>query len=89
MPRMPLPIAVALVVTAWLALPSTAAAQETKSKGRAPRGVITLAEVTITGRLQKPIAAVDVQPLRAALTLTELEQPFIKRIEKVIYAEPF
>lgn len=68
---------------------SSAAAQDTKSKGRAPRGVITLAEVTITGRLQKPIAAVDVQRIRASLTLSELKQPFLKRIETVIYAEPF
>jgi hypothetical protein len=39
------------------------------------RGVITLAEVSITGRVQKPIAAVDVSRI----------QP----IEKAIYREPF
>lgn len=89
MARLPLRTVVALVVSAFSFVPSNAAAQDTKSKGRAPRGVITLAEVTITGRLQKPIAAVDVQRIRAALTLSELDQPFIKRIEKVIYAEPF
>lgn len=65
------------------------AAADTKSRPRAPRGVITLAEVTITGRLQKPIAAVDVQRIRAALTLSELKQPFLKRVERVIYKEPF
>ena len=53
------------------------------------RGVITLAEVTITGRVQKPIAAVDVGRINPHLTLTELRQPFLDRIEKVIYSDPF
>lgn len=69
--------------------PAGAFAQDTKSKARAPRGVITLAEVTITGRLQKPIAAVDVARIRPSLTLSELTQPFLKRIEASIYKEPF
>jgi hypothetical protein len=87
----------AMLVVASLGLSSRASAQEdaradggeTKSKARAPRGVITLAEVTITGRLQKPIAAVDVQRIRASLTLSELKQPFLKRVEGAIYKEPF
>lgn len=53
------------------------------------RGVITLAEVTITGRIQKPIAAVDVGRISPRLTLSELRQPFIDRIEKAIYSDPF
>lgn len=60
-----------------------------KSKDNKPRGVITLAEVTITGRIQKPIAAVDVARIRPKLTLSELRQPFVNRIEKAIYADPF
>lgn len=60
-----------------------------KSKDNKPRGVITLAEVTITGRIQKPIAAVDVARIRPKLTLSELRQPFVQRIEKAIYADPF
>jgi len=59
-----------------------------KSKARAPRGVITLAEVTITGRIQKPIAAVDVARIRPKLTLSELRQPFVERIKQSIYADP-
>ncbi len=78
-----------LVLVALALAPNDAAAQETKSKGRAPRGVITLAEVTITGRLQKPIAAVDVARIRPSLTLSELKQPFLKRIEAAIYKDPF
>ncbi len=53
------------------------------------RGVITLAEVTITGRVQKPIAAVDVGRISPRLTLSELRQPFLDRIEKAIYSDPF
>lgn len=53
------------------------------------RGVITLAEVTIVGRVQKPIAAVDVNRLTPKLTLSEQRQPFVERIEKAIYKEPF
>jgi hypothetical protein len=89
MSRLAYRLVAATALVAGFSLPATSSAQDTKSKGRAPRGVITLAEVTITGRLQKPIAAVDVQRIRAALTLSELEQPFLKRVEKVIYAEPF
>ena len=55
----------------------------------ATRGVITLAEVTITGRIQKPIAAVDVSRIALKLTLAELRQPFLDRIEKAIYSDPF
>jgi hypothetical protein len=62
-----------------------AAAQE---RGK-QRGVITLSEVTITGRIQKPIAAVDVSRIQPKLTLAELRQPFLDRIEQAIYKEPF
>jgi len=64
-------------------------AQAQKSRARAPRGVITLAEVTITGRIQKPIAAVDVAKLRPMLTLSELRQPFLSRISEAIFKAPF
>ena len=85
------PLAWALLAVATLAS-APAWAQDggaTKSKTRAPRGVITLAEVTITGRIQKPIAAVDVARIRPMLTLSELRQPFVERIAKAIYADPF
>lgn len=59
------------------------------SAGVEQRGVITLAEVTITGRIQKPIAAVDVSRIQPKLTLAELRQPFLDRIEKAIYEDPF
>jgi hypothetical protein len=62
---------------------STAFAQ--KKGGR----VVTISEVTIVGRVQKPIAAVDVSRIQPKLTLAELRQPFLDRIEKAIYNDPF
>lgn len=56
-----------------------------QGKGR----VVTISEVTIVGRVQKPIAAVDVSRIQAKLTLAELRQPFLHRIEKAIYHDPF
>ena len=51
--------------------------------------VVTISEVTIVGRVQKPIAAVDVSRIQPRLTLAELKQPFIDRIEKALYHDPF
>lgn len=77
------------VTAAFLALSSVsglAGAQEEKDKAR---GAITLTEVTITGRIEKPIAAVDVARIQPRLTLAELRQPFLDRIEQAIYKTPF
>jgi len=51
--------------------------------------VITIAEVTIVGRVQKPIASVDVSKIQPKLTLAELRQPFLDRIEEAIGRDPF
>ena len=51
--------------------------------------MITLAEITITGRIQKPIAAVDVARIRPKLTLSELQRPFLERITQAIFSAPF
>ncbi len=58
-------------------------------QAHAEKGAITIAEVTIVGRVQKPVAAVDVSKLRAKITLSELKQPFVDRIEEVIRHPPF
>jgi hypothetical protein len=72
----------ALVWLAGLAVPSLAWAQ------KKPR-VVTISEVTIVGRVQKPIAAVDVSRIQPKLTLAELRQPFLDRIEQAVYNDPF
>ncbi len=51
--------------------------------------VVTISEVTIVGRVQKPIAAVDVSKIPPKLTLGEMKQPFVERIEKAIQRSPF
>jgi len=73
-----------VLVTALVAslAPATALAQ------KKPR-VVTISEVTIVGRVQKPIAAVDVSRIQPKLTLAELRQPFLDRIEKAVYNDPF
>ena len=70
------------VVVALLAVPGLALAQ---GKSR----VVIISEVTIVGRVQKPIAAVDVSRIQPKLTLAELRQPFMHRIEKALYQDPF
>jgi hypothetical protein len=73
---------VCLVAVAALLAPTAAFAQ------KKPR-VVTISEVTIVGRVQKPIAAVDVSRIQPKLTLAELRQPFLDRIEKAVYNDPF
>jgi hypothetical protein len=77
-------IALALSALASLSLMAPAA-QAQKKGGR----VVTISEVTIVGRVQKPIAAVDVSRIQPKLTLGELRQPFLDRIEKALYNDPF
>ncbi len=72
-----------LVVSGVLVVTGSALAQQKKSR------VITISEVTIVGRVQKPIAAVDVSRIQPKLTLAELKQPFVDRIEKSISHDPF
>jgi hypothetical protein len=60
-----------------------------KAQDKPAKGVITLAEVTIVGRIQKPIASVDVNRIQPKLTLHELRQPFLDRIEEAVYQDPF
>lgn len=81
--------AILVSVFASLALSTWSGEALAQEKARGGRGVITLTEVTITGRIQKPIAAVDVSRIQPKLTLAELRQPFLDRIEAAIYKEPF
>jgi hypothetical protein len=81
-------MAATLAAALLLSASATASAQD-KGKDTKQRGVITLAEVTITGRIQKPIAAVDVSRIAPKLTLAELRQPFLDRIEQAIFKDPF
>ncbi len=76
---------IGITLAAAILLAPKAEAQETKPGGR----VITISEVTIVGRVQKPIASVDVNKIQPKLTLAELRQPFLDRIEAATSKEPF
>ena len=75
-----------LALTALVAA-STSAPAFAQSSGKSR--VVTISEVTIVGRIQKPIAAVDVSRIQPKLTLAELRQPFLQKIEEAIYRSPF
>lgn len=75
----------AISLAVVLAVAGTVAPAFAQQKGR----VVTISEVTIVGRVQKPIAAVDVSRIQPKLTLAELRQPFLDRIEQAIYRAPF
>jgi hypothetical protein len=68
-----------------LALSTVALPAAAQKKGN----VITIGEVTIVGRVQKPIASVDVSKIPVKLTLAELRQPFLDRIEEAVRRDPF
>ncbi len=70
------------IVAATLASAGTASAQQAGK-------TITIGEVTIVGRVQKPIASVDVSKIQPKLTLAELRQPFLDRIEQATLSDPF
>jgi hypothetical protein len=74
-----------------LCLVSVARAQDgpAQATGEGKGRVVTISEVTIVGRIQKPIAAVDVSRIQPKLTLAELRQPFLQHIEEAIYRSPF
>jgi hypothetical protein len=69
-----------------------AAAQDQSGGQRATKqqqGVLQIGEITIVGRVQKPIAAVDVAKIQPKLTLAELRQPFLDKIEEAAKKDPF
>jgi hypothetical protein len=61
----------------------------TQRQTKQQQGVLQIGEITIVGRVQKPIAAVDVAKIQPKLTLAELRQPFLDRIEEVVRKDPF
>jgi len=65
--------------------------------GAAPAGpnddickrILCVPETTIVGRVQKPFALAEVSRIAPKLTLAELRQPFLDRIEEAIVHDPF
>jgi len=71
------------------ALALLASSSDAFAQGKGNDRVITISEVTIVGRVQKPIASVDVSKIQPKLTLAELRQPFLDRIEAAAMRDPF
>ena len=70
----------------------SAALAEEPAKAKAPaakRGEITLEGLIITLKPPRPVAAVDVARLTPKLTLAELRQTLLQRIEAAIENDPF
>jgi hypothetical protein len=79
-------IAALAAPSAWAQdTPAAPTARATKQQ----QGVLQIGEITIVGRVQKPIAAVDVAKIQPKLTLAELRQPFLDRIEEAVRKDPF
>ena len=76
----------AVALALGLAFVSNAEDASAQQKGG---GVITINEVTIVGRVQKHVASVDVSKIQPKLTLAELRQPFLDRIEEAARKDPF
>jgi hypothetical protein len=77
------------LVLAAMALAAFALSGEGSAEAQQKGGVITINEVTIVGRVQKPVASVDVSKIQPKLTLAELRQPFLDRIEEAARKDPF
>ena len=84
-------ITMLVVAAAFAASGSPASAQDQAPQRQTKQqpGVLQIGEITIVGRVQKPIAAVDVAKIQPKLTLAELRQPFLDRIEEAVRKDPF
>jgi hypothetical protein len=51
--------------------------------------ILCVPETTIVGRVQKPFALAEVSRIAPKLTLAELRQPFLDRIEEAVVHDPF
>ena len=79
----------ALLLAAPTALAQQAPAPAAGAHGKQEGQILKVGEITIVGRVQKPIAAVDVAKIQPKLTLAELRQPFLDRIEEAVRKDPF
>jgi hypothetical protein len=79
----------ALAVGVLAASPAFAQDASGQRQVKQQSGVLQVGEITIVGRVQKPIAAVDVAKIQPKLTLAELRQPFLDRIEEAVKKDPF
>ena len=78
-----------LLVAASAASTPAQAQDKAQRSTQKQQNVLQIGEITIVGRVQKPIAAVDVAKIQPKLTLSELTKTFVGRIETAVSKEPF
>jgi hypothetical protein len=66
-----------------MSLSNEAAAQKKKAT------TVEVGEITISAYVPKPVAAVDINRIAPKLSLSELRQPFLDKIEQAILKDPF
>jgi hypothetical protein len=81
--------AIILAAVSVILFAAGAASAQDKGAVKQQAGVLQVGEITIVGRIQKPVAAVDVATIQPKLTLAELRQPFLDRIEEAVHKDPF
>jgi hypothetical protein len=78
-----------LLVASLFSLPALAQDRAPQRSTSGGSKVLQISEITIVGRVQKPIAAVDVAKIQPKLTLSELTKTFVGRIEAAVSKDPF
>jgi hypothetical protein len=89
MTRRAISSAVFFVSVFAMTCPALAQDKSPQRGSKAQANVLQIGEITIVGRVQKPIAAVDVAKLQPKLTLSELTKSFVLRIETATNKDPF
>jgi hypothetical protein len=79
----------ARLLTACVLASAFSTANALAEKPQKPSRVLTVSEVTIVGRVQKPIAAVDVSRIPARLTMERRDQKLLSKIQRDLYRAPF
>ena len=51
--------------------------------------VVRLPTFEIVGRVQKPMAAIEIGRVEPKITLTEIRQPFVRRIGQAVARDPY
>ena len=82
-------VGVAMAIVTLVATSAGAQQPAPTRQVKAQAGVLQVGEITIVGRVQKPVAGVDVASMSPRLTLAELRQPFLDRIGEAVSKDPF
>lgn len=82
-------LATCLAVLATLSISSVALADDATPDKQSMRGVITVPGVEITSHYMRPQASISVSRIDARLTLVELKQLFLQRIEQSVLKGAF